>query len=305
MKLNLFGVKGNSLFKKTLSVFSLMLTPLLLMAADGVVAPPTEFDPMSWDWSSILTLILAVLIILVIARAFDIGSLTEKITGKTIVSWNNVNAWAGMVFLVLGLIGVWYEMKYHGKYVKLGDSASQHGETYDSMFYWTFGFTFFVFIVTEILLFYFAFKYRYDKNRKALYYFHNNKLEIIWTIVPAVVLTFLVLRGFGTWTKITTEVDKNSQEIEVFAYQFGWKARYAGDDNQLGASNFNFISGSNPLGVAEEGAVSVLVDELKAEVAKLEAQKRQLLILQKFGKCSTIVLLALVQTNLIQTNLKY
>lgn len=273
MKLNLFGVKGNSLFKKTLSVFSMMLTPLFLMAAEGVVAPPTEFNPMAWDWSSILTLVLAILIVLVIARAFDIGSLTEKITGKTIVSWNNVNAWAAMVFLILGLIGVWYEMKYHGKYLLLGDSASEHGITLDSMFYWTFGFTFFVFIVTEILLFYFMFKYKYDKNRKALYYFHNNKLEIIWTIVPAIVLTFLVLRGFGTWTKITTNIDKNSEEIEVFAYQFGWKARYSGDDKQLGASNFNFISGSNPLGIAEENAVSILVDELKVEIGKLEAQK--------------------------------
>ena len=83
-----------------------------------------------------------------LVKYFDIGSLTEKITGKTIVSWNNVNAWAAMVFLILGLIGVWYEMKYHGKYLLLGDSASEHGITLDSMFYWTFGFTFFVFIVT-------------------------------------------------------------------------------------------------------------------------------------------------------------
>ena len=104
MKLNLFGVKSNSLFKKTLAIFGLMLTPIFLLAADDVVAPPTEFNPMAWDWSSILTLVLAILIILVIARSFDIGSLTEKITGKTIVSWNNVNAWAGIIFLVLGLI---------------------------------------------------------------------------------------------------------------------------------------------------------------------------------------------------------
>jgi len=273
MKLNLFGVKSNSLFKKTLAIFGLMLTPIFLLAADDVVAAPTEFNPMAWDWASILTLVLAVLIILVIARSFDIGSLTEKITGKTIVSWNNVNAWAGIIFLVLGLIGVWYEMKIHGKYLKLGDSASAHGETLDSMFYWTFGFTFFVFVVTEVLLFYFMFKYKYDKNRKAAYFFHNNKLEIIWTIVPAIVLTFLVLRGFSTWTKITTDIDKNSEEIEVFAYQFGWKARYAGDDKQLGTANFNFISGTNPLGVAEDSAVSSLVNELKGEIKKLEVVK--------------------------------
>ena len=273
MKLNLFGVKSNSLFKKTLAIFGLMLTPMFLLAADDVVAAPTEFNPMAWDWASILTLVLAILIILVIARAFDIGSLTEKITGKTIVSWNNVNAWTGIIFLVVGMIAVWWELKNHGKYLMLGNAASAHGETYDSMFYWTFGFTFFVFVVTEILLFYFMFKYKYDKNRKAAYYFHNNKLEIIWTVVPAVVLTFLVLRGYSTWTKITTDIDKNSEEIEVFAYQFGWKARYAGDDKELGAANFNFISGTNPLGIAEDSAVVSLVGELKAEINKLEVAK--------------------------------
>lgn len=271
MKLNQLRVKSNSLFKRVLAIFTLILTPLFAMAADDVIAPPQEFNPMTWDWTTLLSLILGILIILVVARAFDIGSLTEKITGKTIVSWNNVNAWVAIIFLILGLIGVWYEMVYHGKYLLLGDAASKHGETLDSMFYWTFGFTFFVFIVTEILLFYFVFKYRYSENRKALYYFHNNKLELIWTIVPAIVLTFLVLRGFGTWNKITMDVDPKSEPIEVFAYQFGWKARYAGDDHKLGNANFNLISSGNPLGVAEDKSAEELVKELEGEISKLKA----------------------------------
>jgi cytochrome c oxidase subunit 2 len=254
-------------------MFAFLLSPLFLLAASDVIAPPKEFSPLNWDWISILICLLIVLIILVIARAFDIGSLTEKITGKTVVSWNNVNAYAAIVFLVLGLIGVWYELVYHGKYVKLDHSASEHGSTLDSMFYWTFGFTFFVFIVTEILLFYFMYRYRYNEKRKALYYYHNNKLEVIWTIVPSIVLTFLVLRGFTTWSKITSDIPKDSQEIEVFAYQFGWKARYGGDDKMLGNSNFNFISGTNPLGVAEDGAVVELIKELEGEVSKIKLKQ--------------------------------
>lgn len=252
-------------------MLSVILTPWMLMAAADVIAPPQEFSLANWDWVTILTWVLALLIILVVARAFDIGALTEKITGKTVVSWNNINAWVGIIFLVLGMLGVWYELKVHGPHLMLGNSASEHGETYDSMFYWTFGFTFFVFVVTEVLLFYFMFRYRYNENRKALYYFHNNKLEVIWTIVPTIVLTFLVLRGFTTWSKITNDIPKDSQEIEVFAYQFGWKARYAGEDQKLGNENFNFISGTNPLGVAEKGQVEELVAELQGEVAKLEA----------------------------------
>jgi cytochrome c oxidase subunit II len=273
MKFNTLRVLNNSLIKKTLVLLFTVLTPLFALAASDVIEPPKEFSISNFDWVSILTVVLILLMILVIARAFDIGSLTEKLTGKTIVSWNNVNAYVGIIVLILGMIGVWYELKYHGKYLMLGNSASEHGSTYDSMFYWTFGFTFLVFVITEVLLFYFMFKYRYNENRKALYYFHNNKLEVIWTIVPTIVLTFLVLRGFNTWSKITTEIPKESQEIEVFAYQFGWKARYAGDDKELGNSNFNFISGTNPLGVAEDGAVKELIAELEGEVAKLKVKQ--------------------------------
>ncbi len=270
MRMDTLGIRLNSFFKKSLATLSILLTPWMLMAAADVIEPPKEFSLANWDWVSILVWVLALLIVLVIARAFDIGSLTEKITGKTVVSWNNINAWIGIIFLVLGMLGVWYELKVHGPLLMLGNSASEHGETYDSMFYWTFGFTFFVFVVTEVLLFYFMFRYRYNENRKAAYYFHNNKLEVIWTIVPTIVLTFLVLRGFTTWSKITNDIPKDSQEIEVFAYQFGWKARYAGDDKKLGNENFNFISGSNPLGVAEKGQVSELIKELEAEIAKLK-----------------------------------
>ena len=272
MRIDTLRIRLNSIFKKSLAVLSFVLAPMMLLAAD-VIEPPKEFSFANFDWITILAWVLAILIILVIARAFDIGALTEKITGKTVVSWNNINAWLAIIFLVAGLLGVWYELEVHGPLLMLGNSASLHGETYDSMFYWTFGFTFFVFVVTEILLFYFMFRYRYNENRKALYYFHNNKLEVIWTIVPTIVLTFLVLRGFTTWSKITTEIPKESQEIEVFAYQFGWKARYAGEDGSLGNQNFNFISGSNPLGVAEEGQVSELVKELEAEIAKIEGFK--------------------------------
>ena len=269
MRIDTLRIRLNSIFKKSLAVLSFVLTPMMLLAAD-VIEPPKEFSIANFDWITILSWVLALLIIMVIARAFDIGALTEKITGKTVVSWNNINAWIAIIFLVAGLLGVWYELEVHGPLLMLGNSASLHGETYDSMFYWTFGFTFFVFVVTEILLFYFMFRYRYNENRKALYYFHNNKLEIIWTIVPSIVLTFLVLRGFTTWSKITTEIPKESQEIEVFAYQFGWKARYAGEDGSLGNQNFNFISGSNPLGVAEEGQVTELIKELEGEITKLE-----------------------------------
>lgn len=260
--------------KKMFSAMFLLALPFFAMAqtASDVVHPPQEFSLANWDWEFISYCILSVLIILIIARAFDIGSLTEKITGKKVVNWNSTNRWIAIIFLVAAIAGTWYEMVYHGKYVLIGDSYSEHGETIDSMFNWTFGFTFVVFIITEVLLFYFMFKYRYREGQKALYYFHNNKLELVWTIVPAVVLTFLVLRGFNTWSKITAEKPKDAQEIEIFGYQFGWKARYAGNDNTFGTSHFTFISGKNPLGLAVTDHVDSLLVDLKKDTALLNSQ---------------------------------
>ena len=274
MMLTLPKKSFNLLNKKLLSLLMAFMATVMsfAQAASDVIQPPQEFDPSSWNWMNILICSLILLIVLVIARAFDIGSLAEKITGKKIVNPNKVNAIIGIVVLILGFVGVWYEMKYHGKFLLLWDAASEHGAELDSMFMWTFGFTFFVFILTEFLLFFFMFRYYYREDRKAEYFFHNNKLEIVWTIVPAIVLTFLVLRGFNVWTKITQTPNDKAEEIEVFAYQFGWKARYAGEDKQLGENSFVMISGTNPLGLAVEDEADKLKVSLQTEIDELKAK---------------------------------
>lgn len=247
------------------------LTPNAILAAD-IVEPPKPFGPSNWDWTSILYTILALVIIFVCARAFDIAKVTESATGKKVIDWNKTNALIGVFVFILLAIGCWYEFAYHSKYTLLRNSASEHGETIDSMFMWTFGFTFVVFCITEFLLFYFMWKYSYKKGRKAEYYFHNNKLELIWTIIPAIVLTFLVLRGFNTWSKITDIDEENSEKIEVFAYQFGWKARYPGADNKLGNNNYNLISATNPLGVASTTHAEELMVTLSEDTASASAK---------------------------------
>ncbi len=274
MKLTLPKNTFNSLTKKLLSLLMASMATVMsfAQAATDVIAPPQEFDPSSWNWVNILICVLILLIVLVIARAFDIGGLAERITGRKIVSSHKVNGIIALVFLILGLAGVFWEISAHSKYLLLWDAASEHGESLDSMFMWTFGFTFFVFIVTEVLLFFFMFKYYYREDRKAAYFFHNNKLEVIWTIVPAIVLTFLVLRGFNVWTKITQTPNEDAQEIEVFAYQFGWKARYAGEDKKMGESSYVLISGTNPLGLAVDTEADKLAATLTGEVVELEAK---------------------------------
>ena len=110
---------------------------------------------------------------------------------------------------------------------------------------------FIVQFITQLLLHYFAFKYRGAKDTKALYFADNNKLEFIWSVIPAVVLAGLILYGLYAWTNImfVNEKEEDVIVIELYAKQFGWEARYAGEDNVLGKANVRYIAGINTLGV--------------------------------------------------------
>jgi cytochrome c oxidase subunit II len=108
-----------------------------------------------------------------------------------------------------------------------------------------------VFILTNGLLFWFSFKYSHNPKRKALFFSHSNKLEMIWTIAPSLVLTVLILMGLSSWNNITSPIGQEEDHvlIELTGQQFNWTARYAGDDKKLGRSHVTLIEGVNGTGV--------------------------------------------------------
>ncbi len=197
----------------------------------------------------LLILLLGFLITFQIAKASEyVGVLKgEK---KNFEHNNRINGFLMIVFLVLGLIGVyWCNELYKGKI--LGESASVHGEEIDRMLYITIVITGIVFFITQVLLFWFAYKYQYSEKRKPYYFPHDNKLEIIWTVVPAIALTVLVGFGLFYWFRVTGEAPADSMQIEVTGKQFGWIFRYPGKDDVFGKKYFQNISdvNNNPLGL--------------------------------------------------------
>lgn len=104
------------------------------------------------------------------------------------------------------------------------------------------------FFLTQILLFYFAFRFRAGTGTRARHITGVLKLELVWTIVPAI--TFIILFAWGQmlWTKIIDMPDE-AIEIEVMAEQFNWRIRYPGKDRAFGRTDFRFISTRNPLGI--------------------------------------------------------
>ncbi|HET7361160.1 MAG TPA: cytochrome c oxidase subunit II, partial [Salinimicrobium sp.] len=132
----------------------------------------------------------------------------------------------------------------------LPSASSKHGLEYDNLMLITMVIIMIVQVITQGLLYYFSFKYRGQKGRKALFFADNDKLEFIWTIIPVIVLSGLIIYGLFTWSDIM-DVDEaeNPLVIEVYAKQFSWTARYAGEDNVLGKANVRFIEGANTVGV--------------------------------------------------------
>jgi cytochrome c oxidase subunit 2 len=203
------------------------------------------------DFFLIAIIVLIFLVIFQISKASEYVSVLKG-EEKSRKQNNKINGFFMIAFLIAGLIGVWYCNKwYYPKTLFPMGAASAEGESIDTMLWITIGVTGTVFFATQILLFWFSFRYQESDKRKPLYFTHSNKLELIWTGIPAIVLTVLVVFGLKYWFKFTSEAPKGAQLVEITGHQFGWEIRYPGKDGILGRKNYKLTdpSKSNPLGV--------------------------------------------------------
>jgi cytochrome c oxidase subunit 2 len=204
-------------------------------------------------------LVLIVVILLAIAvwqltKIFDLTQVGKNIDNSEVATDNDnkVQGYLMFGFLLFIYATTIYCFVYYGKFPLLSGSASEHGSQVDNLMIISMVLIFFVQTVTQALLHYFTFKYRGRKGQKALYFADNNKLEFIWSVIPAIVLAGLILYGLYAWTNImfVDEDDANDAiVIELYAQQFKWDARYSGKDNVLGKANVRYIEGVNTIGV--------------------------------------------------------
>jgi cytochrome c oxidase subunit 2 len=200
---------------------------------------------------------LIAIVVMIFLLIFQIAKASEYVSilkgeEKSRKQTNRVNGFLLIAFLILGLIGVWWcNELYYGKTLFPQGSASYEGDNIDTMMWITIIVCGIVFFITQILLFVFSYKYQESDKRTAYYFPHDNKLELLWTIVPAIVLTVLVVFGLKYWFKFTSEAPRNAQMVEVTGHQFGWEFRYPGYDGVFGKKNFKLTDAAkgNPLGV--------------------------------------------------------
>lgn len=206
-----------------------------------------------------MTALLAIICVVLIAViSVQIGKVTElaaKVRGEEEAEERSYRSTsrALLLFVVLFLVGCVASAVYYKNYMMgFGPhvSASAHGGTLDYQIKITTFFTAIVFFLTQFALFWFAYKYRQRKGGKAIFLPHNNTLEIVWTVVPAVVMTFLVVGGLDAWNEVMADIapDEDFIEVEATGYQFAWNLRYPGPDGKLGKRDFRLTSGTNPVG---------------------------------------------------------
>jgi len=237
-----------------------LVAAFMLFGTNVLLAQSTGADPKAADSTSkadmwlgvgyyVLLVLLACVVVAVIGKVLKVYDLSLQMQGKKGMNWNNIIGVICIIFLLVSMYGVYWSFTVQGNMI-LPESASAHGGKIDFMFWTTTVITMFVFFITQILLFGFLFKYRGSDKRKGYFYPHNNTIEKVWTIIPAIVLTILVVFGFFTWRSVTnTDNLKGDINIDVTGHQFAWEIRYPGKDGKLGQVNYQLYTPNNILGV--------------------------------------------------------
>jgi cytochrome c oxidase subunit II len=115
---------------------------------------------------------------------------------------------------------------------------SEHGHQIDHLWNFILILTGVVFVITEVILFWFLWKYDATKHQEPVKYTHgSHNLEVIWTILPAATLLFIAIYQMNAWADVKMNKPKMKPTVEVTARQFEWRLRYPGKDGKLGTED--------------------------------------------------------------------
>jgi cytochrome c oxidase subunit 2 len=219
----------------------------------------------------LLVIVLAIIAIAQLTKVYELSrSLRKNKEEEISAADNKLNANLMLVWMFLFFVGTVFLYVRYGEYLPV--SASAHGVDVDQLMKVNIWMITIAFFIVNFFLFYFAWKYQFKKGRKARFFAHDNRLEMLWTLVPGVILAFIIVYGLITWNKITGPASVDALRIELYSRQFDWTARYPGENNTFGAANYNLISTSNPLGLVTAEGIRAKLDELDAQIENVVHQ---------------------------------
>ena len=203
--------------------------------------------------TNILVFIITILVVVTLVQIIRVSELLSELNNEDVNEVTDKdNNTQGILFLVIGfgflVFVIWQMISWN--HVILPPASSIHGTQIDLLMKVSMGLIIVVFFITSPMLFYFAFKYRGKRSNKAYFLSHNNKLEVVWTVIPTIILTGLIVFGLKTWDKaMNIQITESTKVIEVYGQQYNWTARYSGIDNKLGKANYKLVKDANTLGV--------------------------------------------------------
>lgn len=225
---------------------------------------------------TVVVIILGVITLAQLMRLYETSSKLRKGGEQDISnSDNDLNAKAMIAFMVL-LFGGFIRLMLHYGWVGRGPSASVHGEDQDWLLNINLIIIIAVFFLTNALLFIFSYKYVRKAGVKAYYFPHDNKLEAAWTITPAIVLAIIIILGLQQWNQVTDKASDEALRVELFSYQFGWEARYAGVDNKLGKFDYKLTTDKNPLALLTTESIEEAINVMENGPAGIKVLESQL-----------------------------
>ena len=222
----------------------------------------------------LLILLVIVLGLVAAVQLSKVYQLSIKLRGKReediSEADNRLNGGAFLAFMAVFYSSFIFLLARYGSYGT--PPASEHGIAVDRLMNFNMAIIFTVFFIVNTLLFWFAAKYYYRPERKARFFAHDNRLELVWTVIPSVVLAVIIAFGLRTWNQMTDEASDDALRVELYAKQFDWTARYPGNDGEFGLANYNLITPMNALGIVTAEGIAEALVEIEDKIAKVERE---------------------------------
>jgi cytochrome c oxidase subunit 2 len=158
-----------------------------------------------------------------------------------------------LLFLLVPILGVLTFILGPPYKIWLPVDISEHGRMIDHLFYFILWLTGAVFVVTEVVMFWFMWRYEAHANHDPVKFSHgSHSLEVVWTILPAATLLFIAIYQMNAWADSKMRKPQIVPLLEVTGRQFEWRLRYPGKDNLLGTRDDVFVVNDLHLPVNEE-----------------------------------------------------
>jgi cytochrome c oxidase subunit 2 len=220
----------------------------------------------------ILVIALAIIAIVQLTKVYEFTRSLRRSKEEEISNADNkLNANLLLVWMIVFFLGTIYLYVRYSNY--LPEPASEHGKDVDQLMSINLWLITIMFFIMNAMLFIVSWKYYYRKDRKAKFFAHDNRLELVWTLIPGVTMAFIIVFGLITWNKMTGPASADALQIEVYSKQFDWTVRYAGNNGEFGACNYNLISSDNAMGIITKEKIKSKIEEIDKEI---EAVKEQL-----------------------------